>query len=819
MNNGSNTGNEYKYDAFISYRHTELDKFVAEKIHKYLEEFKLPKSVQKENKSGKTRIQRVFRDKEELTITNNLEDPIIQALRNSEYLIVICSPRLKESIWCRKEIEKFIEFHGRNKILTVLIEGEPDESFPEELRYEEVVTGNGIERREVEPLAADIRANNRNQMCKLIKSELLRIVAPMFGLEYDDLRQRHRERRIRRIMTGSIVIAVICLIIAVAGVSTALVIKAQSEQIKEQSMEIQKHNEKLLYNQSVALAEKSLEKIERDDRYEAVSLAVQSLTEYNGIELPYTPQGKYALIRSLRLYDSDSTMKAIKQFETEKTIEGAEVNSSGDKLLAQDAFGRIYVWDIKTSALLFRTGDNNQIVKAKFLGNDRIVYLNELGMTEVYDLEEGEIIEELDNSDAGDINTDVHGKYIVVHSLDSIYVYETETFTNIVQTSMDGNGEFSNHVAVTDDWLVYMEICYDNDEDIESNTTNTVEIVNLKNEAERLSIKAEELIFKSAIYDNGVVYLSLYDIPAGLDTIISKVMAIDVSSHKVLWEKDFDNMLLGEVRVVECYGEKKISMTNYDTLLVLNCDNGEVEYEEKVPAGIVNYTDIVDDTCYVLDNAGNYICMDIVNKMSYGMNYFFECNLNDIIGFFSSSFGFLVHSRSDNRIVLYNLMNNPDKEQYYAEEGFGDYESDEWIDAEEAAKELGIVDYNQVNNVIYSDDMSVAFVTYDDGLIEIYDAKDNKLINSIDNMEGLIMSHYMGKDKEGNTYINGYEDGYCFDEDYNLIAVIGELAALDYENNTIIVGGRENVYWQYPIYTVDEILEKAKIYLEETAVN
>ena len=136
----------YKYDAFISYRHSELDQFVAEKIQKYLEEFKLPKNVKGKSGLKKTKIQRVFRDKEELTITNNLEDPIVQALKGSEYLIVICSPRIKESVWCRKEIEKFIQYHGRNKILTVLIEGEPGESFPEELLYEEeMVKENGVE--------------------------------------------------------------------------------------------------------------------------------------------------------------------------------------------------------------------------------------------------------------------------------------------------------------------------------------------------------------------------------------------------------------------------------------------------------------------------------------------------------------------------------------------------------------------------------------------------------------------------------------------------------------------------------------------------
>ena len=34
----------YKYDAFISYRHTEPDKAIAEKLHKMLEGFKVQKA-------------------------------------------------------------------------------------------------------------------------------------------------------------------------------------------------------------------------------------------------------------------------------------------------------------------------------------------------------------------------------------------------------------------------------------------------------------------------------------------------------------------------------------------------------------------------------------------------------------------------------------------------------------------------------------------------------------------------------------------------------------------------------------------------------
>lgn len=104
---------KFRYDAFISYRHTELDKFVAENLIKELESFKLPKNVAKKLKGKKTKIERVFRDREELPLTNNLEEPIVEALQNSEWLIVICSPRLPESVWCKKEIETFISLRGR----------------------------------------------------------------------------------------------------------------------------------------------------------------------------------------------------------------------------------------------------------------------------------------------------------------------------------------------------------------------------------------------------------------------------------------------------------------------------------------------------------------------------------------------------------------------------------------------------------------------------------------------------------------------------------------------------------------------------------
>ena len=158
----------FKYTAFISYRHNELDKYVAENLHRLIETYKMPTPVIEKYNITDNNFRRVFRDQEELPLSSSLEDPIIEALKESKFLIVICSPRLKESKWCKKEIESFIKFHGRSNILCVLVEGEPKDSFPEILQYkeEQIITKDGkkkIKKVSCEPLAMDVRGKDKEE--------------------------------------------------------------------------------------------------------------------------------------------------------------------------------------------------------------------------------------------------------------------------------------------------------------------------------------------------------------------------------------------------------------------------------------------------------------------------------------------------------------------------------------------------------------------------------------------------------------------------------------------------------------------------------
>lgn len=189
-----------KYRAFISYRHRPLDIAAAKAVQAKLETFRIPSYISK--KDGVKKLGRCFRDQDELPTSSNLADSIVDALENSEWLIVICTPALSESKWCLTEIETFIKLHGRDRVLAVLAEGEPQESFPSLLRFETLEDGTVIER---EPLAADIR----DQIKKKLKIEKLRLIAPMLGVGFDDLRRRARERFMKTVVAASLAGAVV----------------------------------------------------------------------------------------------------------------------------------------------------------------------------------------------------------------------------------------------------------------------------------------------------------------------------------------------------------------------------------------------------------------------------------------------------------------------------------------------------------------------------------------------------------------------------------------------------------------------------------
>ena len=218
---------EREYIAFISYRHRPLDKQAAERIQRAVERYTVPKELRE--LAGGKKLGKVFRDEDELPASSSLSGSITYALDHSKYLIVVCTPDLPKSAWCEQEIRYFTEKYGHDRVIAVLADGEPSESFSPLMLH--AYDGEGNATADLEPLAANIAGKDHTIDRKAFRKEIVRVYAALIGCPFDALWQRERRRRTNTLL-------------ALAGVSAAL-LAGFSAVVLSKNAEIARQNKSL----------------------------------------------------------------------------------------------------------------------------------------------------------------------------------------------------------------------------------------------------------------------------------------------------------------------------------------------------------------------------------------------------------------------------------------------------------------------------------------------------------------------------------------------------------------------------------------------
>ena len=790
---------QYRYDAFISYRHTELDIFAAENLHKMMEAFRLPGNVARKKKGGRTRINRIFRDKDELPLTSNLEDPIKFALNESEYLIVICSPRLRESLWCKKEVETFISLHGRDKVLAVLIEGEPEESFPEALLFP------------AEPLAADIRGKDKHAIKKAMRTEVFRLLAPMFELGYDDLRQRHRERRLKKILAASVIGASICLVFGAVSTVMALRIQKQKEQIEVQSREINHQNMALLENQALNLAEISERQLEDGDRIGAIKTAVDALTTYNSISMPYTPKAQLSLTESLRVYDNDSYIKPVFQLETAGVIDFMKLSGDRKTLLTYDNTDCITLWNVISGEIITEIRNVGIISLGEdeciFLGSNRLVYKNAEGKVDVFSIQQKKVLTTLETGYVDMILSDPNEKYLIIKEYDHISVYDTDAFTKIYVYQTDPNYEIDNHLYINEEATILAF-----QESIEDGST-FLRFLHLQDGSlnERLSIGFHSIV--GLYFRDDLVYTMMNDSIFDINEMNTTLAAFQISSSKKVWEVVYENSFGYDIYGPRGEGaDKMLFLTGGEAYLIDENDGSQYAYFSLgigvAGVGVYNQSDIY----VVFTRDGEYHNIFVKEKQDYVFVGQFQCHSQNVKEFLISAENYLVLPYMDNRVTVYDYSTGPDLEEYTGTlaEMQEDYLS--YTDAVNAAEQMDLPKSALARYAFYNEDESMMFVVYSDNSMEIYSTAENKVLSTMSELEDE-PRYYLGEDKAGHFYISGISYGYMLDKNCNVVGIIEGLIQVNKEDNKLVVKDTRGYNYTMPIYTVEELLAKAESYV------
>lgn len=306
---------EKEFYAFISYKRE--DEKWAKWLQDKLEHYKFPVNLNGRSDLPKY-IRPTFRDVTDLT-PGLLAEEINYALCNSEWLIVICSPRSAKSPWVCKEAQGFIDLGRADHIIPFVIEGNPfsddmsTECYPEALLN---LTGSK------ELLAANINEMGRD-------AAVIKTIARMFNMKFDTLWQRYRREERKKRMIRFLLLA----IVAFTSIIFALVLHNKNESIST-------HLRGMQEMQSRAVTEWTEKE---EDPVKQIAMLLKVLpSNYANPDRPYTTEAGTRLLEIL------NTTRIEKVFDNDKVAKYAEIDKNGENILAvykENSATTVKIWN------------------------------------------------------------------------------------------------------------------------------------------------------------------------------------------------------------------------------------------------------------------------------------------------------------------------------------------------------------------------------------------------------------------------------------------------------------------------------------------
>ena len=783
------------YDAFISYRHSELDSFIAENLHKKLEAFKLPKSARGKAKSGKTKITRIFRDVDELPLSDNLSDPINNALANSDFLITICTPRYPQSRWCLKEIETFMQMHDREHILVVLAEDEPYNSFPEILTYEEVEVKdeNGnitFVKKEIEPLAADTRGENKKEILKAMDTAVMKLCAAIFGMNYDDLRQRHREQKIKRMATifGSIGAAV--LLFAIFATVMLIRISKQNVLITKQYAEL---NDK--YAGTMAgVSETLLGLGKKKDAVYAVSKVLPKDGDYNAKALK-------SLYDAMDVYDIGETYAPVCSYDVTNEYYEYRVSYDNKYILIND-WDKIHIFDVESTeeVMQIAEGDSEYFSSAALCGSEGFIVATDsdtkyISLTDgsesvidgigsegiFYESEDGQVTIGF----AEDIIYGIDNYGNILYSVDVGEVFG-ESFLSVESIDFD-NGNF---IIVLNDYTTYYVLMVD-------------EITG------KLIISFDRDCggqFRATLSENMIYFAEIGEGPDGYS---SKIYAINTSTGDTMWIRNIADFIAVDIVVsdnyVYVYDRNIMTVLEKETGGVLNFYNADRSIIECWTDDDVLYFVAQDGCIYYCDDSISYDCTENF-FIKHTEDFLYDAKYQDgeLYYWFDRANYLTRYSREKNK-------NAVEEHAEYEIRVFPEEDADDAFDKVESSR------LSNYESAFYSDDRKYVFALYNNKTIKIFDAETMEIVGSPEIADSSFtgLTYY---EELGNYVLSSTVYSYIMDDDFNVICRTGVIA--DADNGELVIRSTafdydiDNfVYYRLPIVDYTDILEMADDYL------
>ncbi len=315
---------EYYY-AFISY--SRKDEAQAKWLHQQFESYHLPAHIIEEHKNLPSELSPIFRDEDELS-GGDLKQEIKQALVNSNWLVVVCSPAAAKSEYVDLEIREFIDSYkqrnatkGKHEtreeriahLIPIIASGKPYSSDEDEECFPPIL-------HELKSEDKERRAPNVNASDEGWERPFISAVATMLDLPFDTLWDR------------------------------------RTRELEKQRQALIETNNRIRRNQARFVSEKAHQLTESHDPYLAALLAVNVLpNEADEQNFPYVLEAERAL-REACAHDEQ-------RLSHRSTVWFAALSPDETRIASACEDGSVWLWEKSTGKCLWVRKEHTECVQ------------------------------------------------------------------------------------------------------------------------------------------------------------------------------------------------------------------------------------------------------------------------------------------------------------------------------------------------------------------------------------------------------------------------------------------------------------------------
>lgn len=797
----ANSFDDIHYDAFISYRHNPKDEFVAKNLQEMLETYVVPDNAK--DKVKKARISRIFRDKDELPLSDNLGSSIEKALNNTDYLIVICSPSYRESKWCMKEIETFISLHGYGKIILVLCDGTTSTSFPPQLLSADV-----------EPFASDVRGATNKEIMSKLKVEYIRVAATILEVPYDVLRQREQERVLRRKAKAMRNAAIVTGVVAALSITALTKITLQKKQ--------------LITNSVVSLLK------EADDEYRIGNICKSNEDIIAASDYDMKNGGKFdgailnKLARNLGVYDTDIEYKSTDTYKMGSEIVNVKISNDGKHILLVDKTGSIRViscdeFGREDFAINNARSGVSDSLSAGFLDDNTIYYIGEKDklMLGYLNLDKDtQALAQLFTQKNRKVTVSPDKKYLAIAVDTAVEIYDTESLEMVYSDQLKPDEytvtPFNSYITFLDDEKVLYSISDAKTDTQYENESTENEIVTIydfaKDEYRAYTTGICKTVYAKLI--DGRLYLCYMMLAKENDIPTVRLSCIDYGNNLPLWNADFNDLKIDDVHRTE---SGKLLVAGESVIMNLDSENGKlIDIYNIEAAHALSFENCPDGTVRVLTSKGLEIILKIMND---GIVIWDKKELMDTASLKTvvqnNDILYGVPEGNTSLINKYELSKLPPSQPYE-----GRTTDLQYSDAVPYAYEPGeaVAVYGTPYARLHLPNQDYNIYSFENGRVLTVEKFDKAIID-----EAILdckIEVEAGTDAYGNSYFaeksdeSHYGDAIAVSKDGQIISVFKNFAGISEDGHQIILStqvlqSKERELRAYPIYSYKELVDMA----------